>query len=91
MTVSGAAAEAQYDADPSWRLVAEEKPPTPKQRIQQDAAALGLSGDGTVDEITARIDVHVADLLKQAGELGIDANELTAVDLAAAIEAKLAE
>ncbi|GLZ34887.1 hypothetical protein Lesp02_70740 [Lentzea sp. NBRC 105346] len=69
----------------------EEKPLTPKERIQADAAALGLSTDGTVAEITARIDAHVTDLLKQAGELGIDANELPAVELAKAIEAKLAE
>lgn len=90
ITVSGADAEAAYAANVEWRLLPEEKPLTPKERIQQDAAALGLSTDGTVPEITARIDAHVADLLKQAGELGIDANELTAVELAAAIDAKLA-
>ncbi len=91
MTVSGADAEAAYTANPVWRLLSEEKPLSPKERLQADAEALKLSTDGTVAEITARIDEYVADLLKQAAELGIDADKLTAVELAAAIEAKLAE
>lgn len=91
MTVSGATAEAGYAANPMWRLVAEEKPLTPKQQLQADAAALGLSTDGTVDEITARIDEHVVELREQAAELGIDDDKLTAVELSKAIEAKLAE
>jgi hypothetical protein len=63
---------------------------TPKQKIQVDARALDLDDSGTVDEITARIDAKVAELLKQAAELGIDADKLTAVELSAAIDAKLA-
>ena len=81
------------DADNNWREVNDpnvEKPLTPKERLQADAAALGLSTDGKSDEITARIDAHVAELLKQAAELEIDADKLTAVELAAAIDAKLA-
>lgn len=90
MTVSGTDAEAGYAANAEWRLLPEEKPLTPKERLQADAATLGLSTDGKADEITARIDAHVAELLKQAAELEIDADKLTAVELAAAIDAKLA-
>ncbi len=64
---------------------------TPKEALQADAEALGLDVDGTKDELTARIDAKVAELLTQAAELEIDAENLTSVDLAAAIEAKLAE
>lgn len=61
MHVSGAAAEAQYDADPTWRLVPEL---TPKERLQADAAALGLSTDGTNADLTARIEARKAPLSK---------------------------
>jgi len=73
--------------------VEQEKPKelTPKERLQADAAGLGLAVDGTVKELTDRIDAKVAELLKQAAELDIDADTLSAVELAAAIEAKLAE
>jgi hypothetical protein len=91
MTVSGAAAEAGYEANPEWRLLPEQKPLTPKQKLQADAEALGLSVEGTADEITARIDEHAVELRKQAAELGIDDDKLTAVELSKAIEAKLAE
>ncbi len=67
------------------------KPLTPKEALQRDAAALGLDTAGTIVDLTARIDAHVVELLKQATELGIDAENLSAVDLASAIEAKLAE
>src|SRR6187431_2469630 len=76
------------DGTDGWREVEEPKPLTPKQRLQQDAAALGLSADGTADEITARVDAKVAELRKQAGELKIDAGDLSPVELAAAIDAK---
>ncbi|WP_460407319.1 hypothetical protein, partial [Actinophytocola sediminis] len=55
ITVSGAEAEAAYDANPAWRLFVEERI-TPKQLIQIDARAIGLDDSGTVAEITARID-----------------------------------
>jgi len=70
---------------------AEPKRLTPKEQLQVDAEALGLSTDGTKDELTARIDERVAELRAQADELDIDAGELSPVELAAAIEAKLAE
>lgn len=91
MTVSGDAAEAGYAANPEWRLYVEPKPLTPKEQLQADAEALGLATDGKADEITARIDEHVVELRKQAAELGIDDDKLTAVELSKAIEAKLAE
>lgn len=68
-----------------------EKPLTPKEQLQADASALGLGADGTVAELTARIDEYVVELRKQAAELGIDDDKLTAVELSKAIEAKLAE
>jgi hypothetical protein len=64
---------------------------TPKQLLQADARAIGLDDSGTVPEITARIDEKVAELLKRAAELDIDADKLSAVDLLAAVNAKLAE
>ena len=91
INVSGGAAEAAYAADGEWKLVVEAKPLTPKQRLQVDAEALGLSTDGTVDELTARIDAKVAELLAQAKELGIDGDTLSGPDLLAAVDAKLAE
>lgn len=91
MSVSGAAVEAAYAANSSWRLVVEPRQLTPKQRLQADAETLGLSTDGTVDELTARIDAKVAELLKQAKELGIDGDTLSGPELLAAVDAKLAE
>lgn len=67
------------------------KEPTPKERLQADAAALGLDPTGTVAELTARIDAEVAELRKQAAQLGIDDDNLSAVELSAAIDAKLTE
>lgn len=59
--VSGAAAEAQYDADPTWRLLPEL---TPKERLQAEAGALGLSTDGKSEELAARIEARKAPLSK---------------------------
>jgi len=88
ITVSGAEIEAAYEADQNWREVREL---TPKQGLQADARAIGLDDSGTVQELTARIDEKVAELLKQAAELDIDADKLPAVELLAAVDAKLAE
>lgn len=88
INVSGEVVEAAYQADPAWRLVEQL---TPKQQLQADARALGLDDSGTVPEITARIDTKVAELLAQAKELEIDADELSPVELLAAVDAKLAE
>lgn len=84
------------DGVDGWREVddpgtAAAKPLTPKQRLQVDAEALGLSTDGTADELTARIDAKVAELLTQAKELGIDGDKLSGPELLAAVDAKLAE
>lgn len=79
------------DGTPWVEPIEPDKPLTPKERLQADAAALGLSTEGKVDEITARIDALVAELRKQAAELEIDDENLSAVDLQKAIEAKLAE
>jgi hypothetical protein len=68
-----------------------EKPLTPKEKLQADAAALGLATDGTVAELTARIDAKVAELREQAKEVDIDDDQLSAVELLAAVDAKLAE
>ncbi|GLW91783.1 hypothetical protein [Actinokineospora globicatena] len=67
------------------------KSPSPKELLQEDAVALRLDTSGTAAELTARIDAKAAELLAQAAELDIDADKLTAVELAAAVEAKLAE
>ncbi|MBP2331232.1 hypothetical protein JOF56_011617 [Kibdelosporangium banguiense] len=68
-----------------------EKPLTPKEKLQADAAALGLATDGTVADLTARIDTKVAELREQAKELDIDGDKLSAVELQAAIDAALAK
>lgn len=85
MTVSGADAEASYNANPMWRRVADPKPLTPKEQAQADAAALGLSADGKVDEIKARVEAKVAELRELAVLLGIDADSMSVVELAADI------
>lgn len=82
------------DGTDNWREVDDpsvEKPLTPKQKLQADAEALGLSTEGKADEITARIDALVVELRRQAAELEIDDENLSAVELQKAIEAKLAE
>ncbi|HEU5475701.1 MAG TPA: hypothetical protein VFV67_34100 [Actinophytocola sp.] len=84
------------DGVDGWRELPEDERPapaksTPKQALQADAAALGLETEGTVKELTERIDAKVAELRKQAAELGIDDDKLSAVELSAAIDAKLAE
>lgn len=68
-----------------------EKPLTPKQQLQAEAEALGLAADGKADEIKARIDAKVAELREQATELEVDADNLSPVELLAAVDAKLAE
>ena len=78
-----------------WQKVDEagEKPLTPKQQLEAEAAQLGLSTDGKADEIKARIAEYrakLADLQKQAKELGLDESGAVA-DLQARIDAKLAE
>lgn len=83
--VAGADDASDYDPDAGPKRL------TPKEQLQVDAEALGLSTDGTKDELTGRIDAKVAELRKQAAELEIDAGDRSPVDLAAAIEAKLAE
>jgi hypothetical protein len=88
ITVSGAVAEEAYAADQNWREV---KELTPKERLQADARELGVDDSGTVPEITARFDAKVAELIVQAKELEIDVDKLSAVDLLAAVDAKLAE
>jgi hypothetical protein len=67
------------------------KPLTPKEALQEQATLLGLDTAGTIAELTDRIDAKVVELREQAAELEIDDDTLSAVDLAAAIEAKLAE
>jgi hypothetical protein len=75
------------EAEPSE---AEPQRLTPKQRLQADAVALGLSDEGTVEEITARI-AELADLRKQAADLGVEgADTLPPAELAAAVDAALA-
>jgi len=88
INVSGAEIEAVYVADQNWREVREL---TPKEQLQADARALGLDDSGTVAEITARFDAKVAELIVQAKELEIDVDNLSAVELLAAVDAKLAE
>ena len=68
-----------------------EKPPTPKEKLQADAAALGLEIDGTIPVLTDRIEAKVAELRKQAAELGMGDDQLSAVELLAAIDTKLSE
>jgi hypothetical protein len=91
ITVSGAVAEEPYLADPAWRLVEPVKEPTPKERLQADARALDLDDSGTMPEIIARIDAKADELRKQAAELEIDADKLSAVELLAVVDAKLTE
>ena len=68
-----------------------EKPLTPKEKLQAEAAALGLDTDGTIPVLTDRIDTKVTELREQAKELGIDGETLSPVELLAAIDAKLAQ
>lgn len=93
ITVCGAEVEAAYAADQNWREVEAVKELTPKERLQADAAALGLDTSGTVADLTARIDEHqakLADLQKQADELDLDTTG-SVDELQARIDAKLAE
>lgn len=83
------------DGADDWREVGDavqvQQQLTPKQRLQADAESLGLDTSGTKEELTERIDAKVAELREQAKELDIDDDKLSAVELQAAVDAKLAE
>ncbi|ACU35593.1 hypothetical protein [Actinosynnema mirum] len=91
MTASGAEVEAAYEADGEWQRVQEPVKLTPKQQLQADAVALGLETEGTADELKARIGERLAVLREQAAELDIDGEDLSTVELAAAVDAALAK
>ncbi|WP_018682184.1 hypothetical protein [Actinokineospora enzanensis] len=82
------------DGIEGWREVADPgKAPKGKTKgmWQADAEALGLDTSGTIPELVERINARIVELNEQAAELGVDPTGLTAVELAAAIEAKLGE
>lgn len=83
------------DGVDNWREVEDpsaQKPLTPKQKLQAEASDLGLSTDGTADEIAARIAGRP--LTDDEKILAADAKILANVDAEhdpAEVRAKLAE
>lgn len=88
---SGALQRVNPDGTPYFE---KPKEPTAKEKLQAEAAALGLDPAGTVAELQKRIDEakakRLAELRVQAKELGIDESG-TAEELQARVDEALAK